>query len=98
MHNSENKPKPKPSIVNLPELISNVEVHMHTIDEDSEHPNQMMHSIAIIGAPGTAKTHTAQYTFREMWAKRNGCKTEEVAVIIARCAGRDAVEFIATRS
>jgi len=91
MSNTENN---KPSVVNIPELISNVEVHMHTIDEDSKHPNQMMHSIAIVGAPGTAKTHTAQYTFRDMWAKRNGCKPEEVAVIVCRCAGRDAVEFI----
>ena len=51
-------------LTNIPELIENVRVSMATIDNESIHPNQMQESIALVGAPGTAKTYTATHTFR----------------------------------
>lgn len=78
---------------NIPELLDNVRVLMATVDEDSVHPNQMMDTIALVGAPGTAKTYTATHSFRELWAKQNNCAIDEVALIVCRCAGRDPVEF-----
>ena len=80
-------------LTNIPELIENVRVSMATIDNESIHPNQMQESIALVGAPGTAKTYTATHTFRELWAEQNNCEIDEVAVIVCRCAGRDPVEF-----
>jgi hypothetical protein len=80
-------------LTNIPELIDNVRVLMATIDDDSVHPNQMRDSIALVGAPGTAKTYTATHTFRELWADQHNCSIEEVGLIVCRCAGRDPVEF-----
>ena len=81
-------------LINLKQLELNVAIHMATIDDESVHANQMMHSIMLVGAPGTAKTRFALTIGRKLWAAQNDCQLDEVAVIVTRCAGRDAVEFI----
>jgi hypothetical protein len=81
-------------LISIPELLDNVEIHMATVDPSSVHPNQMQHSICLIGAPGTAKTYTATHQMRDLWAARHGCAVEECAVLVYRCAGNDPSEFI----
>ena len=93
-HVNENLDTDKPILVTIAELNANAKVHMHTVDKDSPHPDQMQESICIVGPPGTAKTANATTTFRQLWADRHGCDLDEVALLVCRCAGRDAAEFI----
>jgi hypothetical protein len=81
-------------MVTIAELNANVKVHMEVVDDNSRHPKQMQESICIVGPPGTAKTANATTVFRQLWADRHDCDLDEVALIVCRCAGRDAAEFI----
>ena len=81
-HVNENLDTDKPILVTIAELNANAKVHMHTVDKDSPHPDQMQESICIVGPPGTAKTANATTTFRQLWADRHGCDLDEVALLV----------------
>mgnify|MGYP003117295140 CR=1 FL=1 len=50
-------------------------------------------SVILVGGPGSGKTYLMQNTVRKLWAEANNVEPEQVAVLIERCADRDAQEF-----
>jgi len=66
------------------DLIGHAKIAMNTVPQLP---------ILAVGAAGTGKSYLFTVTYRKLWAEANNVPVEEVAVIVERCADRDAAEF-----
>ena len=73
-----------PTLTTHSELIDHCNTVMNTVPQIP---------IIMVGAAGTGKTYLATHGMRDIWAAANNVQPEEVAVLIERCADRDAAEF-----
>jgi len=73
-----------PTLTTHTELIDHAKIAMNTLPQLP---------ILAVGGAGTGKTYLATHGMRDIWAAANNVQPEEVAVLIERCADRDAAEF-----
>jgi|TARA_R100000049_G_C1948026_1_gene94038 hypothetical protein len=73
-----------PILATHTQLINHAKIAMNTLPQLP---------ILAVGGAGTGKTYLATHGMRDIWAAANNVQPEEVAVLIERCADRDAAEF-----
>jgi len=73
-----------PILATHTQLINHAKIAMNTVPQMP---------ILAVGAAGTGKSYLFTKTYRQLWADANNVPVAEVAVIVERCADRDAAEF-----
>ena len=73
-----------PILATHTQLIDHAKIAMNTVPQMP---------ILAVGAAGTGKSYLFTETYRQLWADANNVPVAEVAVIVERCADRDAAEF-----
>ena len=73
-----------PTLTTHTELIGHAKIAMNTVPQLP---------ILAVGGAGRGKSYLFTETYRQLWADANNVPVEEVAVIVERCADRDAAEF-----